>query len=54
MKIGVPKEYRLEGMSSEIERLWALGAEWLKRGRRELLSTFQLAPHALMRFPLII
>jgi aspartyl-tRNA(Asn)/glutamyl-tRNA(Gln) amidotransferase subunit A len=30
MKIGVPKEYRLEGMSSEIEALWARGAEWLR------------------------
>ena len=30
MTIGVPKEYRLEGMSEEIERLWARGAEWLR------------------------
>src|SRR5262249_15507108 len=30
MTIGVPKEYRLEGMSSEIEGLWAGGAEWLR------------------------
>jgi aspartyl-tRNA(Asn)/glutamyl-tRNA(Gln) amidotransferase subunit A len=30
MKIGVPKEYRLEGMNSEIEALWARGAEWLR------------------------
>jgi aspartyl-tRNA(Asn)/glutamyl-tRNA(Gln) amidotransferase subunit A len=30
MKIGVPKEYRLDGMSSEIEALWARGAEWLR------------------------
>ena len=30
MKIGVPKEYRLEGMTSEIEALWARGAEWLR------------------------
>ena len=30
MKIGVPKEYRLEGMSSEIDALWARGAEWLR------------------------
>jgi len=30
MKIGIPKEYRVEGMSAEIEKLWAKGAEWLK------------------------
>jgi len=28
--IGVPKEYRLEGMNAEIEALWAQGAEWLR------------------------
>ncbi|HSV00536.1 MAG TPA: Asp-tRNA(Asn)/Glu-tRNA(Gln) amidotransferase subunit GatA [Roseiarcus sp.] len=30
MKIGVPKEYRLEGMSGEIDALWARGVEWLR------------------------
>src|ERR1700733_2899928 len=29
MKIGVPKENRLEGMSSEIDALWVRGADWL-------------------------
>ncbi len=29
LTIGVPKEYRLEGMNPEIEALWAKGAEWL-------------------------
>jgi aspartyl-tRNA(Asn)/glutamyl-tRNA(Gln) amidotransferase subunit A len=29
LTIGVPKEYRLEGMSHEIEALWAKGADWL-------------------------
>ncbi len=29
LTIGVPREYRLEGMNSEIEALWARGAEWL-------------------------
>ena len=28
--IGIPKEYRLEGMSAEIEKLWQDGIEWLK------------------------
>jgi aspartyl-tRNA(Asn)/glutamyl-tRNA(Gln) amidotransferase subunit A len=30
MKIGIPKEYRVDGMPDEIEKLWAQGVEWLK------------------------
>ena len=30
MKIGIPKEYHLEGMPPEIEKLWAQGKEWMK------------------------
>ncbi|MCO5730602.1 Asp-tRNA(Asn)/Glu-tRNA(Gln) amidotransferase subunit GatA [Rhizobium sp. SSA_523] len=30
MKIGIPKEYRIDGMPEEIEKLWAQGVEWLK------------------------
>jgi aspartyl-tRNA(Asn)/glutamyl-tRNA(Gln) amidotransferase subunit A len=30
MKIGVPKEYRVDGMPDEIEKLWAQGIAWLK------------------------
>jgi aspartyl-tRNA(Asn)/glutamyl-tRNA(Gln) amidotransferase subunit A len=30
LKIGIPKEYRMEGMPEEIEKLWKQGAEWLK------------------------
>ena len=29
MKIGIPKEYRIEGLSEEIEALWAKGSEML-------------------------
>ena len=28
--IGVPKEYRMEGMPAEIEKLWEQGLEWLR------------------------
>ena len=28
--IGIPKEYRIDGMPSEIDALWARGVEWLK------------------------
>jgi len=30
MKIGIPKEYRLDGMPGEIETLWSQGIAWLK------------------------
>ncbi|QQR41125.1 Asp-tRNA(Asn)/Glu-tRNA(Gln) amidotransferase subunit GatA [Devosia rhizoryzae] len=30
LTIGVPKEYRMDGMPAEIERLWTEGLEWLK------------------------
>lgn len=30
LTIGVPKEYRMDGMPDEIEKLWADGLEWLK------------------------
>ena len=46
MKIGVPKEYRLEGMSSEIEALWARGAEWLRAAGASMVDV-SLPAHAL-------
>jgi len=30
LKVGIPKEYRQDGMPSEIDTLWKQGAEWLK------------------------
>jgi aspartyl-tRNA(Asn)/glutamyl-tRNA(Gln) amidotransferase subunit A len=30
LRVGVPKEYRVEGMSKEIEALWQQGIAWLK------------------------
>ena len=30
LTIGIPKEYRVEGMPAEIQKLWDQGAEWLK------------------------
>jgi aspartyl-tRNA(Asn)/glutamyl-tRNA(Gln) amidotransferase subunit A len=36
MRIGIPKEYRVPGMSEEIEVLWRRGAEWLAAAGAEL------------------
>ncbi len=30
MRIGIPREYRIDGMPAEIETLWERGIEWLK------------------------
>ena len=30
LKVGVPKEYRIEGMPAEVEKLWQQGIDWLK------------------------
>jgi aspartyl-tRNA(Asn)/glutamyl-tRNA(Gln) amidotransferase subunit A len=30
LRIGIPKEYRVEGMSKEIDQLWEQGIAWLK------------------------
>ena len=37
-KIGIPKEYRVEGMPKEIETLWEEGAAWLKKAGAEIVE----------------
>ena len=38
LKIGVPKEYRVDGMPTEIEKLWQQGREWLKAAGAEIVE----------------
>ena len=38
MKIGIPKEYRIDGMPPEIETLWEQGAAWLKNAGAEMVD----------------
>ncbi|MCD0415861.1 Asp-tRNA(Asn)/Glu-tRNA(Gln) amidotransferase subunit GatA [Rubrivivax sp. JA1024] len=49
MKIGIPKEYRLEGMPAEIEKLWNQGADWLKAAGAELVEVS--LPHTKYALP---
>ena len=37
-KIGIPKEYRIEGLSSEIEKLWQDGIAWLQAAGAEIVD----------------
>lgn len=38
LKIGVPKEYRIDGMPDEIETLWQQGVDWLKDAGCEIVD----------------
>jgi len=38
MRIGIPKEYRMDGMSEEIDALWNKGIEWLKAAGAEIID----------------
>ncbi|MDO1581871.1 Asp-tRNA(Asn)/Glu-tRNA(Gln) amidotransferase subunit GatA [Rhizobium oryzicola] len=38
MKIGIPKEYRIDGMPEEIEALWRQGMQWLKDAGAEVVE----------------
>jgi aspartyl-tRNA(Asn)/glutamyl-tRNA(Gln) amidotransferase subunit A len=38
LRVGIPKEYRVEGMSAEIEAIWQQGANWLHDSGAELIE----------------
>jgi aspartyl-tRNA(Asn)/glutamyl-tRNA(Gln) amidotransferase subunit A len=38
MRIGIPKEYRIENMPEEIDALWSKGAGWLKEQGAEIIE----------------
>lgn len=37
-KIGIPREYRMDGMSDEIDTLWREGAKWLEEAGAEIVD----------------
>jgi aspartyl-tRNA(Asn)/glutamyl-tRNA(Gln) amidotransferase subunit A len=49
MKIGIPKEYRIDGMPAEIEALWKQGADYLKAAGAELVEVS--LPHTKYALP---
>ncbi len=49
MKIGVPKEYRADGMPEEIEKLWQQGIAWLKAAGAEIIDVS--LPHTKYALP---
>ncbi|MGK2284679.1 Asp-tRNA(Asn)/Glu-tRNA(Gln) amidotransferase subunit GatA [Pedomonas sp. V897] len=38
LKVGIPKEYRVDGMPAEIEALWQKGMDWLKAAGAEIVD----------------
>jgi aspartyl-tRNA(Asn)/glutamyl-tRNA(Gln) amidotransferase subunit A len=49
MKIGIPKEYRVDGMSAEIEALWQKGADMLRAAGAEIVEVS--LPHTKYALP---
>jgi aspartyl-tRNA(Asn)/glutamyl-tRNA(Gln) amidotransferase subunit A len=49
LKVGIPKEYRMEGMPEEIEKLWQQGIGWLKGEGAEIVDVS--LPHTKYALP---
>ena len=49
MRIGLPKEYRVDGMAAEIDKLWEQGAQWLKAAGAEIVPVS--LPHTKYALP---
>jgi aspartyl-tRNA(Asn)/glutamyl-tRNA(Gln) amidotransferase subunit A len=49
MTIGIPKQYRIDGMSPEIDKLWQQGAAWLKDAGAKLVEVS--LPHTQYALP---
>ncbi len=49
LKVGIPKEYRVDGMPGEIEDLWTTGIDWLKSAGAEIVDVS--LPHTKYALP---
>ncbi len=49
LRVGIPKEYRVDGMAGEIEDLWKKGAQWLKQAGAEIIGVS--LPHSKYALP---
>jgi len=54
LKVGIPREYRLDGMPAEIEALWQRGIDWIKRaGAVPVEISLKLTKYALPTYYII-
>ena len=49
LRVGIPKEYRIDGAPPEIEALWTKGAQWLKEQGAEIVEVS--LPHTKYALP---
>jgi aspartyl-tRNA(Asn)/glutamyl-tRNA(Gln) amidotransferase subunit A len=49
MRIGIPKEYRIDGMAAEIDALWEQGVRWLQDAGAEIVEVS--LPHTRYALP---
>src|SRR3546814_8112735 len=49
LKIGIPKEYRVDGMPEEIDALWRQGVEWLEQAGAKVVDVS--LPHTKYALP---
>jgi aspartyl-tRNA(Asn)/glutamyl-tRNA(Gln) amidotransferase subunit A len=49
LRVGIPKEYRIDGAPPEIDAMWAKGAEWLKAQGAEIVDVS--LPHTKYALP---
>ncbi len=49
LRIGIPKEYRVDGMHADIDKLWQQGRDWLKAAGAELVEVS--LPHTKYALP---
>ena len=49
LRVGIPKEYRMDGMPEEISALWEKGAQWLKDAGAEVVEVS--LPHTKYALP---
>ncbi|MBI2235306.1 MAG: Asp-tRNA(Asn)/Glu-tRNA(Gln) amidotransferase subunit GatA [Micavibrio aeruginosavorus] len=49
LRVGIPKEYNVEGLSPEIAKLWDQGKDWLKSGGAEIVDIS--LPHSKYALP---
>jgi aspartyl-tRNA(Asn)/glutamyl-tRNA(Gln) amidotransferase subunit A len=49
LRIGIPREYRVDGMPAEIEALWQQGTEWLEAAGAEMVEVS--LPHTKYALP---
>jgi aspartyl-tRNA(Asn)/glutamyl-tRNA(Gln) amidotransferase subunit A len=49
LKVGIPKEYRLDGLNKDISDLWDQGTDWLKQAGAEIIDVS--LPHSKYALP---